>query len=186
VAITGSAPPIKFGFPPCSKSGPLAHPLPRDIAQPLSLKDAEAAFATRRPEEANEETNPGPTEWTIPISAAGDEIYPAFDLDADSGAARRNLDSIIDSLLNSLPSPETKTAASQALPTPDHIAPFDANYDVNSAHFLLLTPDNLRRWKGAPLSLDEAKDLPPVPQYRQMSLLGMTEQQPIELGKRRS
>src|SRR5262245_58271371 len=51
VAITGSAPPIKFGFPPCGKTGPLAHPLPRDIAQPLSLADAEAAFANRRVEE---------------------------------------------------------------------------------------------------------------------------------------
>jgi hypothetical protein len=43
----------------------------------------------------------------------------------------------------------------------------------------------LRRWKGAPLSLDEAKSLPPVPQYREMALLGMTEQRPIELTRKK-
>jgi hypothetical protein len=44
VAIIGSAPPLRFGFPHCAKGGPLAHPLPREIAQPISLADAEAAF----------------------------------------------------------------------------------------------------------------------------------------------
>jgi hypothetical protein len=58
--------------------------------------------------------------------------------------------------------------------------------EEGSTHFLLLTPDNLRRWKGAPLSLDEVKNLPPVPLYQQMHLLGMTEQRPIDLSKRRS
>jgi hypothetical protein len=66
------------------------------------------------------------------------------------------------------------------------IIPIGPKREEGSTHFLLLTPDNLRRWKGAPLSLDEAKDLPPVPQYQQMSLLGMTEQRPVELNKRRS
>ena len=66
------------------------------------------------------------------------------------------------------------------------IIPMGPRRDEGATHFLLLTPDNLRRWKGAPLSLDEAKNLPPVPQYQQMSLLGMTEQKPIELTKRRS
>jgi len=134
VAIIGVAPPAKFGFPECCKSGPLAHPLPRDIAPPLSLKDAEAAFALRRSEEANEETTGNPTEWAIPISAASDELYPAFDLDADPGSARGSIDSLIDSLLNSLPSPETKTAASSL--TPNHTLRLDvnsdANFDVNS------------------------------------------------------
>jgi hypothetical protein len=64
------------------------------------------------------------------------------------------------------------------------IIPIGQRRDEGATHFLLLKPDNLRRWKGAPLSLDEAKNLPPVPQYRQMSLLGMTEQRPIELSKR--
>ena len=66
------------------------------------------------------------------------------------------------------------------------IIPTGPRREEGSTHFLLLTPESLRRWKGAPLSLDEAKNLPPVPQYQQMRLLGMTEQQPIELGKRRS
>lgn len=65
------------------------------------------------------------------------------------------------------------------------IIPTGPRRDESATHFLLLKPDNLRRWKGAPLSLDEAKNLPPVPQYGQMSLLGMTEQRPIELGRRK-
>jgi hypothetical protein len=64
------------------------------------------------------------------------------------------------------------------------IIPIGPRRDEGATHFLLLKPDNLRRWKGAPLSLDEAKNLPPVPQYGQMHLLGMTEQRPIELSKR--
>jgi hypothetical protein len=64
------------------------------------------------------------------------------------------------------------------------IIPTGPRRDEGATHFLLLKPDNLRRWKGAPLSLDEMKNLPPVPLYSQMSLLGMTEQQPIELSKR--
>ena len=64
------------------------------------------------------------------------------------------------------------------------IIPTGPRRDEGATHFLLLKPDNLRRWKGAPLSLDEVKNLPPVPLYSQMSLLGMTEQQPIELSKR--
>jgi hypothetical protein len=51
VAIIGSAPPVRFGFPHCAKGGPLAHPLPREIAQPVSLADAEAALAKRNVEE---------------------------------------------------------------------------------------------------------------------------------------
>jgi len=138
VAITGSAPPIKFGFPPCGKTGPLAHPLPRDIAQPLSLKDAEAAFAMRRSEKANEETAMATTELPMPIGAAGDEIhpanelYPAFDLDVAPDGARGSIDSIIDSLFDSLRLPETETAASPESLMPHHTTPFDTTCDVNS------------------------------------------------------
>ena len=64
------------------------------------------------------------------------------------------------------------------------IIPTGPRREEGETHFLLLRPDNLRRWKGAPLSLDEAKNLPPVPQYGQMHLLGMTEQRSIELSKR--
>lgn len=65
------------------------------------------------------------------------------------------------------------------------IIPTGQRREEGSTHFLLLRPDSLRRWKGAPLSLDEIKNLPPVPQYRQMSLFGMNEQKPIELSGRR-
>ena len=65
------------------------------------------------------------------------------------------------------------------------IIPTGPKREEGSTHFLLLTPDNLRRWKGAPLSLEEAKKLPPVPQYREMALLGMTEQRPIELTRQK-
>lgn len=138
VAITGSAPPIKFGFPPCGKTGPLAHPLPRDIAVPMSLQDAESAFAMRRPDKANEETATITTEQAVSIGAPSDEIhtanelYPAFDLDASPDGARGSIDSIIDSLLDSLRLPETETAASQPPLAPDHIAPFVATCDINS------------------------------------------------------
>jgi hypothetical protein len=138
VAITGSAPPIKFGFPPCGKTGPLAHPLPRDIAQPLSLKDAEAAFALRRSKEAGEDTTRGKTEGVIAVSAASDEIqpadeiYPAFDPGAAPDGARGSIDFIIDSLLDSLRLPETEIAASPPPAAPNHIAPFDATCDINS------------------------------------------------------
>jgi Type IV secretory system Conjugative DNA transfer len=137
VAITGSAPPIKFGFLPCGKTGPLAHPLPRDIAHPTTLHDAEAAFGMRLSEKANEETAMATTERPIPIGAAGDEIhlvnefYPAFDPDVVPDDARGNIDSIIDSLLDSLRLTETETAPPPPL-TPDHTALFNEACDVNS------------------------------------------------------
>jgi len=66
------------------------------------------------------------------------------------------------------------------------IIPTGPKREEGSTHFLLLTPDNLRRWKGAPLSLDEVSKLTPVPHYQLMHVLGMTEQQPIELSRKRS
>ena len=73
VAIIGSAPPGRFGFPRCAKTGPLAHPLPREIAQPVSLADAETAFANRKTDET-EKTQDEPA--TI-------EVSPMPDLDGD-------------------------------------------------------------------------------------------------------
>ncbi|MFP5265195.1 MAG: type IV secretory system conjugative DNA transfer family protein [Blastocatellia bacterium] len=52
VAITGSAPPVIFGFPPLSKGGPVAYPLPHEVARAIPLKDAEAAFTRLRTKEA--------------------------------------------------------------------------------------------------------------------------------------
>ncbi|MFN0087144.1 MAG: type IV secretory system conjugative DNA transfer family protein, partial [Blastocatellia bacterium] len=50
VAIIASAPPVKFGFPPCRKEGPLARPLPREIMPPASLQEALAARERRNHE----------------------------------------------------------------------------------------------------------------------------------------
>jgi hypothetical protein len=61
------------------------------------------------------------------------------------------------------------------------IIPTGPRREEGSTYFLLLRPDSLRRWKGDPLSLDKIKDLPPVPQYRQMTLLGMIEKEPKSL-----
>jgi hypothetical protein len=58
------------------------------------------------------------------------------------------------------------------------IIPTGPRREEGSTHFLLLRPDNLRLWKGVPLPLDKLRDLPAVPQYRQMTLLGMAEQEP--------
>lgn len=52
VAITGTAPPVIFGFPALSKSGPIAHPLPRAVARAVPLRDAEGAFVRRLSEQA--------------------------------------------------------------------------------------------------------------------------------------
>jgi type IV secretory pathway TraG/TraD family ATPase VirD4 len=52
VAITGTAPPVMFGFPPLSKGGPVAQALPREVARAVSLKDAELAYAKRQMKEA--------------------------------------------------------------------------------------------------------------------------------------
>lgn len=66
------------------------------------------------------------------------------------------------------------------------IVPIGPRREEGATHFLLLTPGGLRRWKGAPLTLDEVKKLPSaVPQYGQLALLGMTEQQPIDLDKKK-
>ena len=66
------------------------------------------------------------------------------------------------------------------------IVPVGPRREEGATHFLLLTPNGLRRWKGTPLTLDDVKKLPPaVPQYNEMALLGMTEQQPIDLDKKK-
>jgi hypothetical protein len=64
------------------------------------------------------------------------------------------------------------------------IIPTGPRRDEGSTHFLLLSPDSVRRWKGAPLSLDEIGKLRGVPQYGEMSVLGMTEQPQIKLARK--
>lgn len=55
VAISGTAPPVIFGFPPCRKTGGIARPLEREVARPTSLRDAEMAMLSLRNEEQPEQ-----------------------------------------------------------------------------------------------------------------------------------
>jgi type IV secretory pathway TraG/TraD family ATPase VirD4 len=53
VAIIGSAPPVKFGFPECAKEGRIASALSRELAIPITLAEAEkAAQAAHQTESA--------------------------------------------------------------------------------------------------------------------------------------
>jgi hypothetical protein len=65
------------------------------------------------------------------------------------------------------------------------IVPTGARREEGSTFFIVLTPESLRRWKGAPLTLDEIKRLSPVPQSQELAVLGLTEQSPIDLGKKK-
>jgi hypothetical protein len=99
VAIIGSAPPVKFGFPPCGKSGPLAHALPREIARPVSLADAEEALAMRRVEGTEAEPpygvgagdgglSSGSRDGTGRHDRENDAKLPLFGQDAESSDSR--------------------------------------------------------------------------------------------------
>src|SRR5262249_19024820 len=64
VAIIGSAPPVRFGFPECARNGRQAHALPRELARPVTFAEAEAAFAmwqAGETEGTNDEANTGAT-----------------------------------------------------------------------------------------------------------------------------
>jgi type IV secretory pathway TraG/TraD family ATPase VirD4 len=75
VAIIATAPPVKFGFPEYAKGGRLAHPLPRELTNPIPLAEAEAEAAltmSRREETTIDEavTNEVPPE----LDPAGDRL----------------------------------------------------------------------------------------------------------------
>jgi hypothetical protein len=59
--------------------------------------------------------------------------------------------------------------------------PINKRREEGSTFFLALSPETVRRWKGAPLALDEIKRLPGIPEPAQLALLGLTEQQPTQL-----
>jgi hypothetical protein len=59
--------------------------------------------------------------------------------------------------------------------------PINKRREEGSTFFLALSPETARRWKGAALALYEIKHLPDVPEPAQLALLGLTEQQPIQL-----
>jgi hypothetical protein len=106
VAIIGSAPPVKFRFLPCAESGPLAHPLPRETARPVSLADAEEAFALRQAEEATAESSSGSGAGYSEISSGShegatrhsrlnDARLPLFDQEAESSGSRVAQETIV-------------------------------------------------------------------------------------------
>lgn len=99
VAIIGSVPPVKFGFPPYSKTGPLAHPLPRETADPVPLADAMEAFALRQAEAAMAEQpsgiaadgnagSSGSREGTARSDRSSGAELPLFDNDAEPDERR--------------------------------------------------------------------------------------------------
>jgi hypothetical protein len=59
--------------------------------------------------------------------------------------------------------------------------PVDRRREEASTFFVVLTPEGIRRWKGAPLSLEEIRQLPTVPNQTELAVLGLTEQMPIDL-----
>lgn len=59
--------------------------------------------------------------------------------------------------------------------------PINKRREEGSTFFLALSTETARRWKGAPLNLDEIKRLPTLPEPAQLALLGLTEQQPVQL-----
>ena len=64
--------------------------------------------------------------------------------------------------------------------------PINKRREEGSTFFLALSAEAVRRWKGAPLALEEIKRLPSVPEPAQLALLGLTEQQPIQLERSRN
>jgi hypothetical protein len=64
--------------------------------------------------------------------------------------------------------------------------PINKRREEASTFFLALSPETVRRWKGAPLALDEIKQLPGIPEPAQLALLGLTEQQSIQHQRTRS
>jgi len=64
--------------------------------------------------------------------------------------------------------------------------PINKRREEGSTFFLALSAETGRRWKGAALALDEIKHLPGLPEPAQLALLGLTEQQPLQLKASRS
>jgi hypothetical protein len=63
--------------------------------------------------------------------------------------------------------------------------PIDRRREEASTFFVVLTPDGIRRWKGAPLTLEEIRRLPAVPNQTELAVLGLTEQPTIDLKSHR-
>jgi type IV secretory pathway TraG/TraD family ATPase VirD4 len=73
VAIIGSAPPVRFGFPECAKGGRIAHALPRDLARPRTLAEAEESLSERMAKAAETTQNkPAENETTTESNLDGE------------------------------------------------------------------------------------------------------------------
>ena len=108
VAIFGSLPPIKFGFPPFAKVGPQTHAPARELSPPVSLAEAEAALATRR-EDSRPQDSEDAMDQVAPAGSSGAEIK--VDPDGNLGSGGGSIDSLIQSILGSGPSPVVEVEA---------------------------------------------------------------------------
>jgi hypothetical protein len=61
--------------------------------------------------------------------------------------------------------------------------PTGTHREEGATHFLVLTPDTLRRWKGAPLQMEDIERLRGAPAYAQLAVLGLVEQPQLDLKK---
>jgi type IV secretion system protein VirD4 len=110
VAIFGSLPPIKFGFPPFAKVGPESHARAHDLRTPVLLAEAEAALAMRRAGASDDGVSASAE--VAPADSSSGEIK--FDLDKYLARAGGSIDSLIQSMLGSAPSPVVEVEASTA------------------------------------------------------------------------
>jgi type IV secretory pathway TraG/TraD family ATPase VirD4 len=108
VAIFGSLPPIKFGFPPFAKVGPQTHALARELSPPVSLAEAEAALTTRA-EDSRPQDSEDAMDGVAPPRSSGAEIKVDPDGYLVSGGG--SIDSLIQSILGSGPSPVVEVEA---------------------------------------------------------------------------
>jgi hypothetical protein len=62
--------------------------------------------------------------------------------------------------------------------------PVGLHPEDSNSYFLILTPDDRRKWKGPALNLTEAAAISGTPTYAQLAMLGMIEQDPLPQKKR--
>ncbi len=94
VAITTTAPPIKFGFPEYERSGRLARALPRELGQPISLKEAIKAAMPPRVEATAVAVDTYPADF--PSSGFGDVPSRPQEKRAPERLANKNQLSLFD------------------------------------------------------------------------------------------
>ncbi len=133
VGIFGSIPPIRFGFPPFAKAGPQSHALPRELAHPASLAQAEAALAMRRALESGggdknadlavSAVSTAPDASSSPLPRASGETEgaalsgPLIEFDADETfGIDGSIDAVVRRMLDSRPAIEAGAEAVDAKP----------------------------------------------------------------------